>query len=89
MDPRNSNLNMFSFLPDGNNGFQPCPDVLTEEEVIRFLRLDLDDNNSDPAQTLKHYRDKGQLVAIRIGRRNRYRLEDLKIFLARKSEEKQ
>ncbi len=26
-------------LPDGNGGFTPCPELLTEEEVIRFLRI--------------------------------------------------
>ena len=26
-------------LPDSNGGFTPCPDLLTEDEVIRFLRI--------------------------------------------------
>jgi len=26
-------------LPDGNGGFGPCPELLTEEELIRFLRI--------------------------------------------------
>ena len=26
-------------LPDGNGGFTPCPELLTEEELIRFLRI--------------------------------------------------
>lgn len=26
-------------LPDGNGGFAPCPELLTEEEVIRLLRI--------------------------------------------------
>ena len=26
-------------LPDGKGGFQPCPDLMTEEEVIRLLRI--------------------------------------------------
>ena len=65
-----------SVLPDGNGGFTPCPEVLTEDEAIRYLRLDLE-VSSDPRQTLKYYRDKGELVAIRIGRKNRYRRRDL------------
>jgi len=77
-----------SVLPDGNGGFTPCPEVLTEEEAIRYLRLDLD-ASSNSAQTLKYYRDKGELVAIRVGKRNRYRRQDLDDFLARKSQEKQ
>jgi hypothetical protein len=26
-------------LPDGNGGFEPCPTLLTEDELIRFLRI--------------------------------------------------
>lgn len=26
-------------LPDGNGGFTPCPELLTEEELIVFLRI--------------------------------------------------
>ena len=26
-------------LPDGNGGYTPCPEVLTEDELIRFLRI--------------------------------------------------
>ena len=26
-------------LPDGNGGFTPCPEILTEAELIRFLRV--------------------------------------------------
>ena len=76
-----------SILPDGNGGFTPCPEVLTEEEAIRYLRLDLE-VSSNSRQTLKYYRDKGELVAIRIGRKNRYRRRDLDDFLSRKSKAK-
>lgn len=26
-------------LPDGNGGFKSCPNLLTEDELIRFLRI--------------------------------------------------
>lgn len=74
-------------LPDGK-GFKPCPDLLTEDEAIRYLRLDVD-CSSEPERTLKYYRDKGELIAIKVGKKNRYRRQDLVDFLARKSEEKQ
>jgi len=32
-------LMMFTVLPDGNGGFTPCPELLTEEELIVFLRI--------------------------------------------------
>jgi len=28
-----------AIVPDGNGGFKPCPDLLTKEELIAFLRI--------------------------------------------------
>ncbi len=77
-----------TILPDGNGDFTLCPELLTEDEAVRYLRLDVD-GSSNPEQTLKYYRDKGELVAIRVGRKNRYRRQDLVNFLAQKSQIKQ
>jgi hypothetical protein len=75
-------------MPDGKGGWQSVPALLTEEEAIRFLRLDAE-GNPDPVQTLARYRNTGQLVAIKVGRWNRYRRQDMEDFLARKSDQKQ
>ena len=63
-------------LPDGNGGFAPCPELLTEDEAIRYLRLDVD-GPQHPRGTLKYYRDKGLLHGIRIGRNLRYPRKEL------------
>jgi hypothetical protein len=55
---------------------QPCPELLTEEEAIRYLRLDTD-GPAKPALTLRHYREKGLLRATRVGRKLRYRRVEL------------
>ena len=86
-DNKNIMFTIANALPDGNGSFTPCPEVMTESEAIRYLRLDIE-CSTDPVQTLKYYRDKGQLIAIKVGTRNRYRRQDLDEFLARKSEEK-
>ena len=65
------------FLPSG----RPAPAVLTAEETAELLRLD----NGDPMRTLKYFRDEGQLVGIRLGRKVRYRLIDVENFLAKKA----
>lgn len=65
-----------SVLPDGNGGFTPCPDLLTENEAIRYLRLDMD-GPGNPEGTLKYYRDKGVLRAVRVGRKLRYPRKEL------------
>jgi len=64
------------FLPDG----RPAPAVLTADETVSLLRLD----NANPLRTLKFYRDEGLLVGVRIGKKVRYPLTEVKRFLAQK-----
>ena len=51
---------------------QPCPELLTEQEAIRYLRLD-EVNIDRPADTLRYYRKKGLLRATQVGKCVRYR----------------
>ena len=71
-----------SALPDGNGGFTPCPELLTEEEAIRYLRLD-GINVEDPANSLRYYRRKGLLRATQVGKSIRYRRIELERLLDR------
>lgn len=66
------------FLPEG----RPAPAVMTAEEAAAFLRLD---DNGKAERCLKYWRDTGQLRGVRLGRRVRYRLEDIQTFLAAKA----
>ena len=72
-------------LPDGKGGFTPCPELLTENEAIRFLRLDGIDID-DPANTLRYYRKKGLLQATQVGKCIRYRRIELEKLLDRLTE---
>ena len=72
-------------LPDGNGGFTPCPELLTEEEAIRFLRLDAI-AVEEPASTLRYYRKKGFLRATQVGKCIRYRRIELEKLLDRLTE---
>ena len=38
-DNKASLVPVITVLPDGNGGFAPCPELMTEDEVIRFLRI--------------------------------------------------
>ncbi len=69
------------YMPDGS----PVPEVMTPQEAIHFLRLD-QANLKNPATTLQYYRDKGELVGIRIGKSIRYTKEDLLEFLRNQSQ---
>jgi len=73
----------FSILP-GSQG-QLSPDLLTEEEAIRLLRLDVD-GPTNPQKTLRYYREQGLLKATRVGKRLRYQRKELLSFLDRLTE---
>jgi hypothetical protein len=62
----------------------PVPEVLTEQEVVRMLRLD--EEGQDSSHTLAYYRDKGLLRPTRIGKRLRYWRREILRFLERKTE---
>ena len=67
-------------LPDGNGGFTPCPELLTEAEAIRYLRLDID-GPAKPENTLRYYREKKKLKGTRIGKKLFYTRKALDEFL--------
>ena len=58
----------------------PVPELLTEQEVIKFLRLDIN-GPRHPNLTLQYYRDKGLLKATRVGKKLRYQKTELLRFL--------
>ena len=71
MDSGYDNPFGFTVLADGNGGFMPCPTLLTEEEAIRYLRLDTL-GRKDPSKTLQYYRERGLIKATRISNVNFY-----------------
>ncbi len=82
--PRPETIYCQAILPGDPPG--PCPEVLTEEEAIRYLRLD-ETSVKDPSRTLRYYRGKGWLRATQVGRRVRYRRVELDQLLDRLTEE--
>lgn len=75
----NQNIIFTAVLPDGNGSYTPCPEVLTEAEAVRYLRLDK--QNADPAKTLQYYRDKKKLKATIIGKNLLYSRKELDRFV--------
>ena len=77
------NNNFFTtpaILPDGNGGFVPCPELLTEGEAIRYLRLDID-GPAKPENTLRYYREQKKLKATKIGKKLLYSRKALDEFM--------
>ena len=64
----------------------PCPELLTEEEAIRYLRLDTI-NIKDPTATLLSYRKRRLLHGTQVSKRVFYRRVELDAFLGRLTEE--
>ncbi len=60
------NVPAIAFLP--GDPPTPAPQLLTEEEAIRYLRLDTV-NVDDPAATLRRYRERGLLRGTQVSRR--------------------
>ena len=72
-------------MPDGDGGLCPAPAVLTEAELIRFLRLDGPDGPKNPSETLRYYRDRAKLLrGCKIGNRLLYPLSEALRFLSLK-----
>ncbi len=70
------------FFNDGT----PAPELLTEAEAVRFLRID-QMAVKNPGSTLRRYRDCGQLKAIQISRELLYPLASLLEFIERQLED--
>lgn len=71
-----------------NGGFIPCPELLTEDEAIRYLRLDVN-GPQNPKGTLKYYRDKGILKGVRVGKNLRYPRKELDRMIDKLLEKKE
>lgn len=65
---------------------EPCPELLTESEAIRYLRLDTV-NIANPGDTLTRYREMGLLRATQVSKRLFYRRIELDRFLERLTDE--
>lgn len=70
-----------SWMPDGNGGMQPTPDLLTQAEAIRFVRLDTTATRF-PENTLQRYRKAG-LKAVQVGKQVLYPRREIEAFLER------
>ena len=66
-------------LPDGDGNYTPCPALLTEEEAIRYLRIDKQKANA--AKTLERYRTEKMLKATKIGNNLLYSRNELDRFV--------
>lgn len=65
---------------------RPCPELLTAEEAVRYLRLD-DTDIADPERTLHYYRKNHGLRGTQVGKKVRYLRIELDKLLERVTRE--
>lgn len=75
------NCSATAYMPNGT----PCPYILTEDELIVFLRLD-QVQIKRPHDTIRRYRDAGRLRGVQISHRVFYRLKDVLDFVDKQAE---
>ncbi|MHC4424871.1 MAG: hypothetical protein ACYSYV_02105 [Planctomycetota bacterium] len=61
-----------SILPDGNGGYTPCPDLMTEVELIRFLRIPEISKAKDHHSVIENLKRMHGLPSIHISRQPLY-----------------
>jgi hypothetical protein len=70
-----SNFLFSHVLPDGNGGFTPCPSLLTEAELIRFLRIPEVSKSKDFRNVIGHLKRYHRLPRIHICHQPLYPLQ--------------
>ncbi|MBW2021160.1 MAG: hypothetical protein JRI65_14390 [Deltaproteobacteria bacterium] len=63
---------VLAVLPDGNGGYTPCPDLMTEEELIRFLRIPEVSKSEDYHNVIANLKRMRGLPCIHISRQPLY-----------------
>jgi len=74
-----------AILPGASAVF--CPELLTEDEAIRYLRLDTIQGLRNPSETLARYRATGFLRGTQVSKSVFYRRVELDRFLERLTNE--
>jgi hypothetical protein len=76
-------------LPDGNGGFMPCPELLTEEELIRFLRVPEISRAADPHNVIENLKRMLDLPCIHVCKKPLYPVEAVRRWIEEKVRKEQ
>ena len=83
---KNSENNSYSFsinaiLPDGKGGFTVCPNLMTEDELIRFLRIPELSKSKDFHNTIENLKRMHDLPRVHISGKTLFPLEAINKWL--------
>ena len=74
MNHSNQQYNLFApaILPDDDGNFKPCPELLTEQELISFLRIPEISRSKDYHNVVEHLKKVRGLPRIHISHKVLY-----------------
>ena len=72
-------------LPDGNGGFIPCPELLTEEELIVFLRIPQVSKARDYSNVIENLKRMHDLPRIHICGKTLYPRKAIQEWIEKKT----
>jgi len=72
-------------LPDGNGGFTVCQELLTEEELVVFLRIPEVSKSKDYHDVIENLKRMHDLPRVHICRKPLYPLEAIKQLIREKT----
>ncbi len=78
-------LVMPAVLADGNGDFAPCPELLTEEELIIFLRIPHVSNSKNYHNAIENLKRMHDLPRIHICGKPLYPVEEIKEWIRKKT----
>ena len=68
-------------LPDGSGGVTPCPDLMTEEELIRYLRIPDISSANDYSNAVENLKRMHNLPCIHISNKSLYPLDAVRKWI--------
>ena len=72
-------------LANGNGDFAPCPELLTEEELIIFLRIPHVSNSKNYHNAIENLKRMHDLPRIHICGKPLYPVEEIKAWIRKKT----
>lgn len=80
-----SDLMTHAVLPDGNGGFRMCPELMTEEELIAFLRIPEVSDSDNYHNVVEHLKRARGLPRIHISNKALYPRRAIEQWIGRET----
>ena len=74
-----------SVIPDGKGGYMPCPELLTEKELIRLLRVPEISKANDHSNVIANLKRMHDLPRIHLCGKTLYPVREIMVWITEKS----